>query len=588
MRQGPTMREGFRGRTGMALLLSLLVVGSWLLAVGPVAATPAAVTGQLALRDRVALSPDAIAVITLVDQDAGPDAGAIIGEQRIDGVSLPTEFAVTYDTDQIDPTHAYALFASVIDGTRTYETMEPVPVITGGPTSDVVLLLAAQPTGSANVTGTIVRSDKRALSGEAVAIAALINADTGTLVERQVIPSPTESPIAFSIPVLMDVIDPTATYVVKASIDDVDALWQSPDGVDAIIGGSVIPNIEVPVALAPSPSPSSSPSAVPSGSVAPSESASPSPSSTPTPTEAPTPTPEPTPSPSASPEPSASEGASPTAAPTKGMIEGTLTYREPHRLSATAQAIVVLVDASAGADLGSVVASTTFTPSGPPAPFKLTYALKDVNDKDTYRLFAGIADGDLAWVTPVGVTVQVPRASLTGIELPLSYRPDLLKGAVTGLITGDGLNPPAGAGTVGTVSIIRADTGDTVGFQFLTDFSGVPIPFSAPYDPRSLTPGADYELFAWIYDGTSEWANQAGVPVITNANPTSNVNVLVTRKTTPPPSPTPTASPTAAPSPSAEPTPEPGRGLQPGLILLVLLMVGGGVAVAFAVARKRP
>jgi uncharacterized lipoprotein YbaY len=588
MRQGTTMRQGFTGRGSLSLLLALVVVGSWLVAVGPASASPAAVTGQLAMRDRVALSPDAVAVITLVDQDAGPDAGTIVAEQRIDDVSLPTEFAVSYDTDQINPDHAYALFASVIDGTSTYQTIEPVPVITGGPTSDIVLTVVGQPTGSAQVTGTIVRSDKTALSSEAVAIAALINADTGTLIARQVIPTVTETPIPFAIPVLTDIVDPTATYVVKAAIDDVGATWEGKQGVPAIVGGAIVPDIEVPVTLVAAPSPSVAPSAAPSGSPSAPPSESPAPSITPAPTATPTPTatPEPTPSPTASPEPSASESPSPTAAPTKGVIEGTLTYNEGHQLSANARAVVVLADVSTGPDLGSVIASTTFTPTGPPAPYKLTYAFKNVNDKDTYRLFAGIADGDLAWVTPIGVTVPVPEPSLTGIELPLAFRPDLLKGAVTGLITGNGLDA-SNPGSLGTVMVVRADTGETVGFQFLSSITEVPIPFSAPYDPASLAPGADYELFAWVYDGSAEWANEQGIPVITNGNPTADVSVVVTQKTTPAPSPTATPSPPPSPSASAEPTPEPGRGIEPGLVLIVLLMVGGGAAVVFAVANNK-
>ena len=50
------------------------------------------------------------------------------------------------------------------------------------------------------VTGTIVRTDETALTPEAVAIAALVRQDTGTLVARQVIPSITAEPIPFTIP----------------------------------------------------------------------------------------------------------------------------------------------------------------------------------------------------------------------------------------------------------------------------------------------------------------------------------------------------------------------------------------------------
>src|SRR6185436_19790864 len=101
------------------------------------------------------------------------------------------------DDAAIDPKHAYALYASIVDAKSTWQNTDAVPVITGGPTSglDVTLPLAAT----------------------AVVIAALVKSDTGTLVNRDVHPVPTGGALSFSIPVDPTLLAPTATYVVKAA-----------------------------------------------------------------------------------------------------------------------------------------------------------------------------------------------------------------------------------------------------------------------------------------------------------------------------------------------------------------------------------
>ena len=96
------------------------------------------------------------------------------------------------------------------DGGKTLQNAEPVPVITGGPTSGVDRPrdVRAVRGGDGDGHGTIVRDDKTALTPEAVAFAALVSEDTGTLVARQVIPSTTAEPIPFAIPFDPGVIDP--------------------------------------------------------------------------------------------------------------------------------------------------------------------------------------------------------------------------------------------------------------------------------------------------------------------------------------------------------------------------------------------
>ena len=594
----------------------LLALGSAAVLATGLAAAPAAsgatatVTGTVASRDRAALSPSAVIVVTLVDQQASSDAGAIIGQQRINGAQLPQPFSVLYDAATINSGHSYAVFASVVDGATTLDSLEAVPVITGGPTSGVnVLVVPRSQAATGQVAGTITRSDKSALTTDAVAMAILVKADTGTLVSRQVIPSPTAAAIPFSIPFDPSLVDPAATYVVKAAIVDGARNWENQAGVAANSGGTLVPNLTVPVTQVatpiptptpvPTPAPTAKPTTAPTAAPtakpttgptaapteAPTEAPTPTPAATPAPT--PTPTPVPTASPTASPSPSpsatasAATAASPTPAPTSGTISGVLTYNEPHQLSDAARSVVMLVEGSTGPTQGTIVASTVINGPPEPVPFTLAYPFSAVTDGTPYRLYAGIVDGDLAWVTPIGVAVKVPQAELTDVVIPLQFRPDLLKAAVTGTITGVGLDPARDPDAYGTALIIRVNTGETIGFQLISPTGAAPVPFSVPYDPTTVDRTADYVVRGSIWDGSTLWATPVGVPVITNDNAVSGIVMTVTA--VPSATPAPTAAPT--PAPSAEGSEVSGGG--PDVLAIVLLIIGAIVVVGVLAARGR-
>ena len=564
----------------------------------PATAAVATVSGTLAMREKIALTPAAVAVVTLVDQQPGTGAGLIVGEQRIDGAVLPQAFSVPFDQAAILPDHSYALFASVIDGASTYQTIEPVPVITGGPTTGLAMtLVGASPSATASLTGSITRTDRSGLTPSAVAMAALIRRDTGTLVARQMIPSPATEPIAFSIPVDPTVLDPAGTYVAIAAIVDGGRTWEGLDGVPAAANGALLTNITVPVVVTGSTTPgtSASPSAAPTSSPGPTAGATATP--VPIPTTAPTTTPAPVPTatlvPSApataSAPASASPGTSPTPAPTTattGVIRGTLTWAETHVPSSVARAVVMLVEAGATPSAGSALAVDVIDNPGPrPVAFELSYALAAAAPGTSWRLVAGLTDGDLAWVTPVGVAVAVPAPLIEGVELPLQYRPDLLKGAVTGTITGNGLDGSSPA-SYATVLLINGRTGESVGFQLVSPAGPPPIAFAAPYNPVGIDRASGYVIRGYAWDGATSWATPLDVPVLTQGNPTSNVPLVLERAATP--TPTPSATAAASPSVSAAPvTTDNGGGSNLGWILALIALVVLGGAAAYAVMRAR-
>jgi uncharacterized lipoprotein YbaY len=249
---------------------------------------------------------------------------------------------------------------------------------------------------------------------------------------------------------------------------------------------------------------------------------------------------------------------------------------------------VLLVEGKGSPTAGGIVTSTSIRDPGPqPVAFELAYAMSSVSAGTSYYLWAGIADGDLAWVTPIGVAVKVPWPVVEDVELPLAFRPDLLKGAVSGTITGVGLDATGDPGAYGTASIVRVDTGETVGFQLIVPVGSVPIAFSAPYDPVSIDPSADYVAMGAVWDGSALWETKAGTPVITKGNAKSNVVLTVTA---PEPTPTPTGSPAPTPAPSAAPQPPAdsgGGGILPLIVIVALVVLGIGGFLAWQRSRTQ-
>ena len=253
----------------LSALVAIVFVAALLLPATQAIAAPATVTGTITIREKVTLSPNAVAFISIVGQQADSSAGGIVGYQRIDDATTPVEFSVPYDTTAIDPKQSYALFASIVDGSTAYQSFEPVPVITGGPTSGVTLVATDKPPACR------ARSPARYVMPPSCRC------------RRRPSPSPRSStrrpgrwcrdrssrrlatsPIAFSIAVDVGVIDPTDTYVAKAGDRRWQEAWAGLDGVPAVDNGKLLTGVTVAVTTAalPSPAPTAEPTAAPTPS----------------------------------------------------------------------------------------------------------------------------------------------------------------------------------------------------------------------------------------------------------------------------------------------------------------------------------
>ena len=607
-------RRSIRLVPAIALLAAVLVPGF----AGSALATTTVLDGTITADDGVTWSEDAVAVVTLVDMSAKPEAGAILGQERIDNPgAAPIAYEVLYDDARVDPKGAYAAYATIVDGDSVYATALPVPALTGGPDTGVDLAIAAVPDYPASITGSVTPPAGITLSPTAVTTEILVKETTGTPIGVRTIVESTSGPIAYEIGYEPDLIDPNETYVVKAAIVDEGNVWGAPQGVLAIDNGEAVPTVDVavqPVDGIPvegaSPEPSAPPSAPPSASApptptveptepAPEPTPSPSPSPTPEPSPSPTPTPEasptpprrrqarrrrqrrargdsdhprrarrprrarlrpdthatgntnasearrprrlrrPTPSPTPTPTPTPTPAPTPTPTPTPppqpvptaGSVTGSLSFAERAELTSEAQAVVILVEHAGNPITARIIESQPIPDPGQvPIAFELPYTTEEIDPEALYTVSAAIVDGARLWASDDGTRV-ITYGNPTTVELELVYQSDLLKGQVTGEISGTDVTL---AGTGFAAAVVFDETSQVaVGTTVVPAPTGVPIAFSVPFDPAEIDAAAEYVVVAGIIEGESRWANRDGVPVITNDNPVTDVVVPVTAVTPP-------------------------------------------------------
>jgi uncharacterized lipoprotein YbaY len=245
-------------------------------------------------------------------------------------------------------------------------------------------------------------------------------------------------------------------------------------------------------------------------------------------------------------------------------VTGTLSYVEPASLSSEATAIVVLVEHSGDPITARIIESRVMAdPGQEPIAFELPYTAEQIDAEALYTVSAAIVDGPRLWATDNGTRVITYGNPTSDVALELVLRSDLLKGQVTGEITGEGVTL-TGSGFAAAV-VFDATSNAAVGMAVEPAPTGVPIEFSVPFDPAEIDDTAEYVVVAGIVDEENRWANRDGVPVITNGNPLSGVVVPVTA---------------VEPSPSSEADADSGLSTI-ALILLVLLIAGIVVAVVW-------
>ena len=252
-----------------------------------------------------------------------------------------------------------------------------------------------------------------------------------------------------------------------------------------------------------------------------------------------------------------------------------MTWRENHVPSKDAKLIVALVDASAGANAGTVLAQTEqASPGAKPVAFTLTYARAGIAAGDHYSVVAKLIDGDLAWLNETGVAVPVPDPAIADVVIPLTFMPDLLKAQVSGIVMGDGLDGSANATSYTSVVLVNPGTGEILGYDAVAPIGAAPIPFVIPYSLNDIDQAGDYLVNGTAWDGTRMWTSTQLSRVITKGNPVIGVTVPLAAGPAPTPRPTsaPIAPSTVAPGPVQ--TGDGGIGFFGWIVVLIAITAG--------------
>lgn len=108
-------------------------------------ANNAQLTGTVAYRERVALPPDAVIGVQLLDTSIADVAAQTVAEALInaEGRQVPVPFTLTYDPAKIVPGNRYSVRATIRsgDGMLMFSTTQVYPVLTHGAPSKVNLIL---------------------------------------------------------------------------------------------------------------------------------------------------------------------------------------------------------------------------------------------------------------------------------------------------------------------------------------------------------------------------------------------------------------------------------------------------------------
>jgi len=153
----------------------------------------------------------------------------------------------------------------------------------------------------------------------------------------------------------------------------------------------------------------------------------------------------------------------------------------------------------------------------PPGSLGDTF-LQQLNDVTSFD----VLDGDLVLQLRFGDgTMHFSRASQAGsVSGTVTYRERIAL-------------PPDAVVTVQLQDTARADAPALVLAEAVIETMGrqVPIPFSITYDPTSIDPRGRYTLSATITgaDGRLRFSNTQAYPVITNGNPTRDIEIVVMR-----------------------------------------------------------
>jgi uncharacterized lipoprotein YbaY len=222
-------------------------------------------------------------------------------------------------------------------------------------------------------------------------------------------------------------------------------------------------------------------------------------------------------------------------------VSGTVTYLQRSALSPTDTVTVQVQDTSLADAPATVIGEQVITVGDQQVPidYSVAYDPAEIVDNHTYTMSARIedADGNLLFINDTVIPVITRGNPTTDVEImtvPVdSAATDSSAATVSGTVTypqrialppdavlevslQDISTPGAAAQELGKVTIPTASR-------------QVPIPFEISYDPAEIVDNHTYAVRARILDGNGDliWTSDSVTPVITNGNPTEDVEIVV-------------------------------------------------------------
>jgi putative lipoprotein len=121
--------------------------GEPLLRLVPMATAPMRVSGTVSYRERIALAPGSMLIVTLEDASKADVQATMLAEARItvERNQVPIPFAIDVEAGRIDPRHRYAVRARILDpqGVLRWTSTQAYMVVTGGNPSVVAVQVEA-------------------------------------------------------------------------------------------------------------------------------------------------------------------------------------------------------------------------------------------------------------------------------------------------------------------------------------------------------------------------------------------------------------------------------------------------------------
>jgi putative lipoprotein len=124
------------------LALTLLAGCAGASSAPPTGPSSAAVTGQVVWRERIMLPPQTKVIVRLQDVSLADAPAKVLAEAVIPAQTPPVAFSLGYDPSQVSPSARVTVSARVeVDGRLRFINDTSIPVINGGPTQDVEVLV---------------------------------------------------------------------------------------------------------------------------------------------------------------------------------------------------------------------------------------------------------------------------------------------------------------------------------------------------------------------------------------------------------------------------------------------------------------